>query len=180
MSDERVLDTQGVRPFHAHRAGSTHTSREVARPNAGRRPRGLRARTMETRNMGSRGGQLPGRDAATRGAPDSRALILLAEDEPAVRSVMRRILEFSGYRVLAAGSAEEALQAVDGVGRAPDLLLTDVVMPGMGGPQLSIELRARFPGLRVLFVSGFPKAFVTGAGAVDPGAPVLSKPFDHF
>ena len=120
------------------------------------------------------------RQGAARPARDSRELILLAEDEPAVRSVMRRVLALSGYRVVAAGNAEEALLAVDAVGRAPDLLLTDVVMPGMGGPQLSKELRARYPGLRVLFVSGFPKAFVMGASALEPDAPVLSKPFDQF
>jgi len=120
------------------------------------------------------------RQGAARPARDSRELILLAEDEPAVRSVMRRVLALSGYRVVAAGNAEEALLAVDAVGRAPDLLLTDVVMPGMGGPQLSKELRARYPGLRVLFVSGFPKAFVMGANALEPDASVLNKPFDQF
>ncbi len=128
--------------------------------------------------MDSRGPKRPDRETCPEA--DSRTLILLAEDEPAVRSVMRRILELRGYRVVAAGNAEEALHAVDAVGRAPDLLLTDVVMPGMGGRQLSTELRARYPGLRVLFISDFPTVLVTGARAVDPDPPVLSKPFDHF
>jgi two-component system cell cycle sensor histidine kinase/response regulator CckA len=106
-------------------------------------------------------------------------LILVAEDEPAVRSVLRRMLDLQGYQVVAAASGEEALDALAGIERAPDLLLADVMMPGIDGHQLARRLREQFPGIKLLLISGFPGAFAAGRCTLEPGAQVLNKPFDH-
>ncbi len=118
---------------------------------------------------------------AARSAPRAlgRELVLVAEDEPAVRSVLRRMLELQGYAVVAAANGDEALTALGRLERAPDLLLADVVMPGMDGHQLAQRLRERFPGIKLLLVSGFPGAFSAGRCTLQPGTQVLVKPFDH-
>jgi two-component system, cell cycle sensor histidine kinase and response regulator CckA len=92
--------------------------------------------------------------AGDRPAPGT-GTILLVEDEEPVRSVTRRFLERGGYRVLEAASGPEALRLFDQVGGAIDLLLTDMVMPGMGGRELATRLLARRPGLKVLYMSGY-------------------------
>jgi two-component system, cell cycle sensor histidine kinase and response regulator CckA len=106
--------------------------------------------------------------------------ILLVEDEGVVRAVAERTLRAAGYAVRAAASAEEALAgdgAEAGAGAGIDLLVTDVVMPGMNGRQLSEELRRRHPGLRVLFISGFTHDAVAQHGVIEPGVDLLEKPF---
>ena len=77
------------------------------------------------------------------------------EDEPAVRSVTRRMLERGGYRVLEAESGAEALRRMEEVGGEIRLLITDVVLPGMSGRELAEALWRRWPQLKVLFVSGY-------------------------
>jgi signal transduction histidine kinase len=85
--------------------------------------------------------------------PVAKSTILLAEDDPELRSVLRRILTRMGHEVIAAESGQEALAVADGHAEVP-LLVTDVLMPGLGGPEVFERLRARWPKLRVLFVSG--------------------------
>jgi PAS domain S-box-containing protein len=106
----------------------------------------------------------------------ARATILLVEDEGAVREVTRRILEHHGYRVLAARHADEALTVARYAGHI-DLLLTDVVMPGMGGRELAERLLAIRPELPVLFMSGYTDDEVLRRGHGVPGPGLLAKPF---
>jgi signal transduction histidine kinase/CheY-like chemotaxis protein len=101
--------------------------------------------------------------------------ILLAEDEAPVRRTTRRLLESLGYRVVEAGSGEEALA----IARAErvDLLITDVVLPGMKGPEISERLRALRPGLPTLYVSGYTASVIGSHGVLEPGVHFLHKPF---
>jgi len=107
--------------------------------------------------------------------------ILLTEDEDGVRSLVRDILETHGYHVIEAVNPADALAQAATYDGHIDLLLTDVVMPGGTGRELAHTLAARRPGLKVLFVSGYPEhgsepgaAFGT---SMEPGAPFLAKPF---
>ena len=114
-------------------------------------------------------------DAPTRPAPPAEGrTILLVEDEETVRRIAARCLERAGYRVLAVGDGEDALRLAAATPRI-DLLLTDVVMPGMSGPRLADHLRAARPELPVLFMSGFSRDLPESL-APPPGA-LLQKPF---
>jgi two-component system, cell cycle sensor histidine kinase and response regulator CckA len=103
--------------------------------------------------------------------------VLLAEDEDGVRKVVVEMLRGQGYRVLAASGGAEALKIVETSGAAIDLLVTDVVMPGMTGKELADALRARIPGFPVLFVSGYTETGIVHEGIVEPGTDFLQKPF---
>ncbi len=103
--------------------------------------------------------------------------ILLVEDETPLRELCQTVLSRLGYRVSAAGSGQEALFLVEEKGLAPDLVITDVIMPGMSGAALADRLRSRRPGLRVLFMSGYPDDAITRHGVLDPGTPFIQKPF---
>ncbi len=103
--------------------------------------------------------------------------ILVVEDEPALRQLTARVLESRGYGVLAAATGQEAmLTARTHPGRL-DLLLTDVVMPGMGGRELAERLMAEMPGLRVLYTSGYTDDDILRHGVSERDAPFLAKPF---
>jgi len=102
--------------------------------------------------------------------------VLVAEDEVAVRLLMREALTRAGYRVLVAENGSEALETATAYPGGLQLLITDVVMPGMNGFELAERLRSVRPGLRVLFISGYPDA-EPGPEAIDPAAHVLAKPF---
>ena len=108
--------------------------------------------------------------------PRGRASVLLVEDEPGVRAVAHKVLEACGYTVVTASSGEEALERCLGRGLEPDLLITDVVMPGITGSQLVAHLRTHRDGLRVLYTSGFTEDAVVHHG-VASGEHFLSKPF---
>jgi len=101
--------------------------------------------------------------------------ILLVEDEPGLRDIAQRVLARSGFEVTAAADPDEAILAAESMTEHIDLLLTDVVMPGMRGPELAIRLRASRPGLRVLLVSGYAEEIVEGGR--DDSVPFLAKPF---
>ena len=107
---------------------------------------------------------------------DSAACVLLVEDEAVVRAVVERTLVRAGYRVVVATSAEEALELGEDDGKF-DLLVTDIVMPGMNGWELGKRLRQRWPGLRVLYISGYTEDAAEEGGASEPGASFLQKPF---
>ena len=102
--------------------------------------------------------------------------VLLVEDDAAVRSLTRRMLASLGHTVTAAASGAEALGLVEVADRLPDLLLTDVRMPGIQGPELARRLRDRRPDLPVVFTSGFSAEL--GDSVAIHGAQVLDKPFD--
>jgi CheY-like chemotaxis protein len=107
--------------------------------------------------------------------PPGNATILLVEDQPEVRRFTAGLLQQSGYEVLEAASAEEALSR--GPGQPIDLLLTDVRLPGMNGCDLAAALRSWHPGARVLFMSGYAEEMLTGHAAALRGAAVIQKPF---
>jgi PAS domain S-box-containing protein len=103
--------------------------------------------------------------------------ILVAEDEAGLRQVVRRVLERYGYKILLASNGTEAL-AVEQSHPAPiDLLLSDVVMPELGGPDLVQRLSHRRPRMKVLYMSGFERRVAKTVGAVTPGVAFLAKPF---
>jgi two-component system, cell cycle sensor histidine kinase and response regulator CckA len=105
--------------------------------------------------------------------------VLLAEDEPGIRALLTRVLQSRGYRVLAAGSGDEALALAADQADPVHLLVTDVVMAGMRGPDLAREVIARHPETRVLFVSGYTDESVVQHGVAARQVAFLQKPFTH-
>jgi len=103
--------------------------------------------------------------------------ILLVEDSEPLRKLAQSFLESAGFHVLSAGSGEEALEVAASSRVTFDLLLTDVVMPGMNGRILAENLLTRQPGMKVLYMSGYTDSFIAGHGVLDPGIHLLHKPF---
>jgi two-component system, cell cycle sensor histidine kinase and response regulator CckA len=103
--------------------------------------------------------------------------ILLVEDSEPLRKLAKTFLESRGFRVLSAESGEDALQVASRFGGTFDLLLTDVVMPGINGRILAENLLLRQPGMKVLYMSGYTDSFIAGHGVLDPGIHLLHKPF---
>jgi two-component system cell cycle sensor histidine kinase/response regulator CckA len=103
--------------------------------------------------------------------------VLLAEDEEAVRNLARRVLEAGGYTVLAAAHPVQALEIAGGHAGSIDLLVTDVIMPGMSGVRLSERLSALRPGIKVLFISGYADAEIAERGVLRAETALLQKPF---
>jgi len=103
--------------------------------------------------------------------------ILLAEDEAVLREMVRGCLEQAGYSVLAAQDGREALEISAGYAGTIDVLLTDVVMPGMSGLELAKQLREKRPGTRVVYVSGYADGATVPAEVAEHGAAFLEKPF---
>jgi two-component system cell cycle sensor histidine kinase/response regulator CckA len=109
--------------------------------------------------------------------PRGSETILLVEDSEPLRKLAKTFLESSGFRVLSAESGEDALVVAARFGKAFDLLLTDVVMPGINGRVLAESLSPRQPGMKVLYMSGYTDSFIAGHGVLDPGTHLLHKPF---
>ena len=103
--------------------------------------------------------------------------VLLVEDEPTVRLMAQLMLERIGYSVLVAASPQEALEKCRRTERI-DCLLTDVVMPGMNGVELSVAVRAILPGLGVVYMSGYSSDMIAHHGVLAQGVIFLQKPFD--
>lgn len=103
--------------------------------------------------------------------------VLLVEDSDVVRFYAVEILKAGGYEVLVAGNGEEALRIAAEHPRPTDLLVTDLVMPGLNGKELADRLRATWPGLKVLFVSGYPEEASGKKRLVEDGSHFLGKPF---
>jgi PAS domain S-box-containing protein len=118
-----------------------------------------------------------GEEAGVSPAPlGGTETILVVEDQPDVRSVARETLTRHGYAVIEAANAEEALAAALRH-RTIDLLLTDVVMPGMGGTELARRFQRDRAGLPVLFMSGYTPGSIEQQGALDPQSLLIQKPF---
>jgi PAS domain S-box-containing protein len=103
--------------------------------------------------------------------------LLVVEDESALRDVAGRILSGAGYRVLAADGGPQALELAARHDGAIDLLVSDVVMPGMLGKELAERLVHVRPGTRVLYMSGYAQPVLAAQGTLDPGVALLEKPF---
>jgi CheY-like chemotaxis protein len=109
--------------------------------------------------------------------PAVQETVLVVEDEDALRELAREILEMHGYDVVEACNGQDALRVYDQREGGIDLLLTDVVMPVMGGRELARHLEKRQPGLKVLYVSGYTDETAIREGKLEPGAEFLAKPF---
>jgi two-component system, cell cycle sensor histidine kinase and response regulator CckA len=99
------------------------------------------------------------------------------EDEELVLDVATRILTQNGYHVLAARSGEEASSVMDGHQGIIHLLLTDVVLAGETGKEIAERLGELRPGIRVLYMSGYPESVIASQGVIEPGIKMMSKPF---
>jgi CheY-like chemotaxis protein len=110
-------------------------------------------------------------------APRGTESVLVVEDTQSLREMVREVLEDLGYTVLTASDGEEALAVLMVASRPIDLLLTDVVMPKMGGADLVRELRLRWPHIRVLFMSGYTDGGISMRGTLQEGVAFLGKPF---
>jgi CheY-like chemotaxis protein len=121
--------------------------------------------------------EAPAPAAVSDGRLQGTETLLLAEDEDTVRQLSQRALESEGYTVLAAESGREALARLERHDGPIHLLVTDVVMPGIGGRELAERLAALRPDTPVLFMSGYPGDDVIRSGALEPGAAFLQKPF---
>jgi CheY-like chemotaxis protein len=106
-----------------------------------------------------------------------RETVLVVEDESAVRSLARDVLTRLGYDVLVASDGREALKVADRCRRPINLLVSDVVLPHLRGVEVADRLRARRPGLRVLYISGYTETAIVHDGQLDPGVDFLAKPF---
>jgi PAS domain S-box-containing protein len=104
-------------------------------------------------------------------------VILLVEDEPAILRITRMMLERKGYSVLSAATPKEAMALAKTHGETIDLLMTDVVMPEMNGRDLAGRLTALCPGIKLLFMSGYPADVIAHQGVVDDGMAFIQKPF---
>jgi PAS domain S-box-containing protein len=115
----------------------------------------------------------PAAGAAPMGAGET---VMVVEDVAAVRMLIIDVLHDLGYRTIEAADAAEALPVIES-GRAIDLLISDVGLPGVGGRQLADQARARRPGLRVLFLTGYAEHATTRSGFLDDGMALMTKPF---
>jgi CheY-like chemotaxis protein len=118
----------------------------------------------------------------TAGEPEvpahlGNARVLVVEDEPAVRDLAQRLLAAAGYDVLVAADGPEALRVVAGSDPPVDLVLTDLIMPGMSGRDLARHLRTLQPSPRVVFMSGYTAGLLGAQAITEEGEDLLEKPF---
>ena len=123
------------------------------------------------------GPEVPVQQPARPAPPTGKETLLLVEDEAQVRESVRRLLEGHGYTVLEARNGEDALRIFEDNEGGIDLVLTDLAMPEMGGQELVERLRARHPGLRVLFMSGYTDRSIANNGGTPSHTGFVEKPF---
>jgi signal transduction histidine kinase len=109
--------------------------------------------------------------------PGGSETIVLVEDDPLVRLTALKVLERLGYSVLVANDAREGLSLLRSHPHPVELLVTDVVMPGMSGPEMAFRALESRPDLRILYISGYPHVFVDDGGIIGEGVELLRKPF---
>jgi two-component system, cell cycle sensor histidine kinase and response regulator CckA len=134
--------------------------------------------------VSSRGARRPaeaarpgGGSATATGRHRTPLTVLVADDEPALRAAAARVLRGAGYQVLEAGHGAEALAVADAAGARIDVLVTDVVMPGLGGVELAERVAERDPGVRIVYMSGYPQSHLAAAGGLAGGHAFVDKPF---
>ena len=120
---------------------------------------------------------LPNREGRAS-SPQETETILLAEDEPSLRRLIARVLRTQGYTVLEAADGNEALSLAQANGAKIQLLITDVIMPGLSSKMLAEWLKQVNPGVRVLFISGYINNNAVRDAMSKPGAFFLQKPFN--
>ena len=106
-----------------------------------------------------------------------KALILVVDDEDDVRDLVQEILQSAGYATIPAGHGEVALRILKGRPDV-DLVLTDIMMPHYDGPTLARRVARDWPGLPVLFMTGYPPETLQALGMLPPGEPPIAKPFE--
>ena len=119
-------------------------------------------------------GEPPPRPVRGRGE-----VVLVVEDEAALREVTQRILARNGYEVLVASNGYEAINLATTGTQRLDVLLTDVVMPGMQGKEVAERVRRLRPEVRVLYMSGYTHGLLGVQGVLEPGVHLLEKPFSE-
>jgi two-component system cell cycle sensor histidine kinase/response regulator CckA len=119
----------------------------------------------------------PVAEAGTRTPPARGETVLVVEDEPSLMALVARLLKDAGYRVMEAGTPDQAIELV--ATGEPDLLLTDVIMPGMSGGELAARLCADHPALRVLYMSGYTDDIVMRHGVQQGQIAFVEKPFNR-
>ncbi|MEN8142536.1 MAG: ATP-binding protein [Thermodesulfobacteriota bacterium] len=112
-------------------------------------------------------------DAAVAGSET----LLIVDDEPTIRKMLKDIISPHGYQILEAGSGEEALELCDNQAQGIDLMLTDVVMKGMNGKQLAEKMATVRPATQILYMSGYTEDIISDKGIVAPGTKLIAKPF---
>jgi PAS domain S-box-containing protein len=111
--------------------------------------------------------------------PKGTETVLLTEDEQDVREIAREFLESGGYRVIEAKDGAEAIQLAEKYRGQIQLLVTDMVMPGMTGQELAVKLQSEHAGLRVVFMSGYSEHAATEMANADPAVRLMTKPFSR-
>ena len=110
-------------------------------------------------------------------SPDDRKMILVVDDEPEIRKLVSAMVTQAGYHAITADSGEHAITMYRTLKAPIELLITDVVAPGMSGPMLAEKLSALQPNLKVLYISGYDNTQVVQKYVVERGHALLSKPF---
>ena len=105
--------------------------------------------------------------------------VLVVEDEPSVRSVIERTLTIAGYRVVVANDGDSGVRIANSQGPF-DALITDAVMPGISGWEVGRQLGARWPELRILYISGYSEDALAHGGVLEQDLNFLQKPFSPF
>jgi two-component system, cell cycle sensor histidine kinase and response regulator CckA len=111
--------------------------------------------------------------------PNGTETVLLTEDEQDVREIARQFLESGGYQVIEAKDASDAIRLASENQGKIDLLVTDMVMPGLSGQELAARLQSEHPGLCVVFMSGYSEHAATEMADADPSVRLLTKPFSR-
>jgi two-component system cell cycle sensor histidine kinase/response regulator CckA len=109
--------------------------------------------------------------------PKGNETILLVEDSDSLRELTKEFLQIAGYNVVEARDGRDALQLAHSHAKKLNLLLTDVVMPGMSGRELADEIKRMYPEIRILFMSGYTSNAIVHRGVLDEGLSLLTKPF---
>jgi two-component system cell cycle sensor histidine kinase/response regulator CckA len=110
-------------------------------------------------------------------AAEDNGNVMVVEDKPEVRDYAARVLMNCGYRVIKAATAVEALQVCERERERIDLVLADVVMPGLSGPEMGVRLKDLRPGIKVLYMSGYTADKIAHHGVLDPETDFIQKPF---
>jgi two-component system cell cycle sensor histidine kinase/response regulator CckA len=114
---------------------------------------------------------------AMRDMPSKTGTVLVVEDEQSVRDLVCRVLDQRGHTILVAGHPQEAIALSESYSGDVHLLITDVVMPALGGKALAAQLAARRPHMQVLYISGYTDSAIVHHGVLDAGIHLLHKPF---
>ena len=109
--------------------------------------------------------------------PQGTETVLVVEDDAALREMVTRILKNNGYTVIPMPDGRTAVEEAPGIGCRVDMLLTDVVMPHMGGRDLADRIVSVFPDIRILFMSGYTEDVIAHHGVLEPGLDFIQKPF---